>query len=139
MYPIPIWRLAVATCKAHVYHQCHMYVVQIAIAMHVAIKKYITMHVLKVCGRFLRGRQLLGSGLYLLAILLQQTWKFLATCQNPIQIVNIGWNVVTLRLRLGVRKEREGMEWNGIITRKWKGMEWNGMYLSKGNEWKRME
>ena len=40
---------------------------------------------------------------------------------------------------MGVRKEREGMEWNGIITRKWKKMEWNGMYLSKGKEWNGME
>ena len=39
------------------------------------------------------------------------------------------------------------MEWNRMIIRegngiKWndhKGMEWNVMYLSKENEWKRME
>ena len=36
-----------------------------------------------------------------------------------------------LRLRLGVYK---GMKWNDH-----KGMESNGMYVSKGNEWKRME
>ena len=30
--------------------------------------------------------------------------------------------------------EGNGMEWND-----YKGMEWNRMYLSKGNEWKRME
>ena len=42
----------------------------------------------------------------------------------------------TFRLRLGVYKR---MEWNGIIIREWKGMKWNGMYLSKGNEWKKME
>ena len=31
------------------------------------------------------------------------------------------------------------MEWHRMIIREWKGMEWNGMYLSKGNEWKRMK
>ena len=37
----------------------------------------------------------------------------------------------TFRLRLRVHK---GIEWNDH-----KEMEKNGMYLSKGNEWKRME
>ena len=34
--------------------------------------------------------------------------------------------IISFRLRLGVH--------NGIIIR-----EWNGMYLSKGNEWKKIE
>ena len=36
-----------------------------------------------------------------------------------------------LKLRLGVHKR---MEWND-----YKGMKQNGMYLSKGEEWKRMK
>ena len=31
------------------------------------------------------------------------------------------------------------MEWNNHKRMEKNGMEWNGMYLSKGNEWKRME
>ena len=38
---------------------------------------------------------------------------------------------VSIRLHLGVHK---GIEWNDH-----KRMERNGMYLSKGNEWKRMK
>ena len=31
------------------------------------------------------------------------------------------------------------MELNEMIIREWKENEWNDMYLSKGNEWKRIE
>jgi len=49
---------------------------------------------------------------------------------------NLVIGLVSFRLHLGVHKGREG---NGIEYNDHKGMEMNEMYLSKRNEWKRME